>query len=348
MGADRESFLRRWQRRAVTFPLILVGAGLVLSLLPLLLGVAVAIDLVKRSRFAWVRALAFVVVYFVWEIWGVTCLWAIWLGTAFGLASGLFGRANARLQALWGTSIYWVFEFIYGLRTEVHGEVPPPGAGPLIVFFRHSSSADTVLPLWLLAYPRGYRLRYVLKAELLFDPCIDICGQRLPNCFVRRGKGDAAAEVARITALLPGITSTDAVVIYPEGTRFTPEKRARAIERLEQRGPAAALALSLSRSLTRSLSPLRAGPLALLEHNEGAHLVVVSHTGLEAVGSFRDLTRGGLIGKTVHLHVATVPFSEIPRDPTGQAELVARLWTFVDQFIIQHSIEPAPEERGSR
>ena len=40
------------------------------------------------------------------------------------------------------------------------------------------------------------RLRYVLKHELRWDPCLDIVGWRLPNAFVRRGAQDTAGDVA--------------------------------------------------------------------------------------------------------------------------------------------------------
>ena len=57
---------------------------------------------------------------------------------------------------------------------------------------------DTVLPVVFFALPTGVRLRYVLKRELLFDPCLDIVGQRLPNYFARRGAGATEQEVAGV------------------------------------------------------------------------------------------------------------------------------------------------------
>lgn len=332
----RERLATRWARRALTIPLILVGAAVVLPLLPALLVLTLGLDAVRRSRLSLSRALVFVGVYFVWELWGLVSLLAL---TPLIVSKDLFLRANARLQAMWGASIYRAFEIVYGLRTRVHGQVPTAGRGPLLVFFRHASSADTMLPFWLLGSPHGYRLRYVLKAELLYDPCIDLSCQRLPNCFVRRRSGDAAAEVARITALLEGMTPSDALIIYPEGTRFTPERRARALARLEAEGEA----LSLARSLTNTLSPLRAGPLALLAQNKGADLVVVGHTGLEPAGSFEDLVRGGLVGNAVEVCITTVPASELPADPEGQAALLARLWIEVDRFIAREG-----SSQGSR
>jgi hypothetical protein len=61
---------------------------------------------------------------------------------------------------------------------------------PVIVFLRYASVADTLLPAVFLANPNGLKLRYVLKHELLLDPCLDIVGNRLPNSFVQRSAGD--------------------------------------------------------------------------------------------------------------------------------------------------------------
>ena len=79
---------------------------------------------------------------------------------------------------------------IFGITIEVEG-TDELRDGPIIVFLRHSSVADTLLPAVFIANPNGLKLRYVLKHELLWDPCLDIVGNRLPNSFVRRGSGDS-------------------------------------------------------------------------------------------------------------------------------------------------------------
>ena len=48
------------------------------------------------------------------------------------------------------------------------------------------------------AIPHQVRLRYVLKRELLLDPCLDIVGNRLPNCFVARSGADAQADIDKV------------------------------------------------------------------------------------------------------------------------------------------------------
>ena len=59
----------------------------------------------------------------------------------------------------------------------------------------------------------------------------------MPNYFLDRRSTDAAAEVEQVRALGRELGEGDGVLIYPEGTRFTPEKRERAIEILRRRFP---------------------------------------------------------------------------------------------------------------
>ena len=113
--------------------------------------------------------------------------------------------------------------------------------------------------------PVHHRLRYVLKRELLWDPCLDIVGHRLPNCFIERGAKISAPEIERIRGLAQDLGPTDGVLIYPEGTRFTPERREAVLARIEARGDTALL--ERARALQNVLPPRLGGSLALLEES---------------------------------------------------------------------------------
>ena len=45
------------------------------------------------------------------------------------------------------------------------------------------------------------RPRYVLKDDLLIDPCLDIVGNRLPNHFLDRFPHDGAVELGLLEAM---------------------------------------------------------------------------------------------------------------------------------------------------
>ena len=67
--------------------------------------------------------------------------------------------------------------------------------GPIVLFMNHASVIDTLLPVELVCRRHGMRLRYVLKKELLVDPCLDIVGLRVPNHFLDREAADGSLEL---------------------------------------------------------------------------------------------------------------------------------------------------------
>ncbi len=68
-------------------------------------------------------------------------------------------------------------------------------AGDAIVLSRHASLGDSLLSGWALATELRLQPRYVLKKELLFDPCLDIVGLRVPNHFLDREASDGSVEL---------------------------------------------------------------------------------------------------------------------------------------------------------
>ena len=183
---------------------------------------------------------------------------------------------------------------------------------------------DTVLPVVFFALPTGVRLRYVLKRELLFDPCLDIVGQRLPNYFARRGAGATEQEVAGVVKLLTTMPNHHGLLLYPEGTRFSESKRRAVLTRLREKQDDNALARAQG---WPSLLPPRPGGLrGVLAHNPGRDLLLLAHRGFEKSASFSELFNGSWLDTTVQLHFWRVPFADIPKDPEAQVEFINGLW----------------------
>src|SRR5690606_22795993 len=105
---------------------------------------------------------------------------------------------------------------------------PGEGDRPLIVLSRHAGPGDALILVHHLLTDHRRRPRVVMKAALQLDPCIDIVANRMPNAFVSPG-GRAAEDIGRLAA---GLGPRDALVLFPEGGNFTPERRRRAIRRL--------------------------------------------------------------------------------------------------------------------
>ncbi|MFM8302929.1 MAG: 1-acyl-sn-glycerol-3-phosphate acyltransferase [Actinomycetota bacterium] len=270
-------------RRFLSVPgLYLLGIALVLAL-PLWLPITLAVDLVTAPRRLPRTRLMGFAVWWAWlEIMGLT--YAGWLF--------LTGRAHA-LPANFALQRWWANGLVVGLRLTCrltleprHLEVLTPG--PVIVLPRHASLADALLSAWFVTRP-GLLPRYVLKRELLVDPCLDVAGNRIPNHFLDRQAVDSQPELDAIRALATEVDGPDdCMVIFPEGTRANPEKRARGLARIAERSPERAARLGALRHLN---PPRPAGTLAVLDGAPDADVVIMAHAGFEGLDTFGGILK---------------------------------------------------------
>jgi len=216
---------------------------------------------------------------------------------------------------------------------------PPSIRGPLLVFMRHASTADTILTSVLLTHRHGVDFRHVIKRELRWDPCLDVMGNRLPNYFVDRESPDSAAEIAGVQRLARDLGPRDGVLLYPEGTRFTPEKRARILERLQQRGEQSLL--ERARALSHVLPPRFGGALGLLDAAPDTDVLFCAHVGFDGIQSFHEFLRGGLVHRTVSVVYWRVPAAEIPHDRDARIDWLFAWWSRIDRWVQEHAEDPA-------
>lgn len=320
--------LETLRRRLVTLPTVLLLTVLLVGLLPLWLVLALGFDLVRWLRrklpFAVTRLTLFAAVYLISEVLGVLALGAAWVIAGFG--SGRRARllgATYAIQRTWVGLLLGAVKRLYGVRIEVTGEEalgPAPG-GPVLVLMQHTSLIDTLLPTTYLTARRGLKLRWVLKKELLVDPCLDIAGLRLPNAFVSRDGSETDKALAEVRALAADLPPDEGVLIYPEGTRFTPSKKKRALERLAASSPGL---VPRAEALKRVLPPRLGGALALLETAREADVVLVGHVGFEGLATLGSVLTGTLVGRVVRLRFWRIPRAAVP---TEREALVAWLWS---------------------
>ena len=184
--------------------------------------------------------------------------------------------------------------------------------------------------------PHGIRLRYVLKRELLSDPCLDVAGNRLPNYFVDRESANTGQELDGIRRLAHELGPLDGVLIYPEGTRFTKAKQARALEKLSGGDPTI---YSRAKSLRHVLPPRPGGTLALLDAAHSADVVVITHHGLDGFAHLRDIWEGTMVDTTIRVAIWRVPRSELPEEPAEQLSWLYDIWERVDDWIDARAAE---------
>ena len=116
--------------------------------------------------------------------------------------------------------------------------------GNAVVLARHASLADSLLSGWVFSNVAALRPRYVLKRELLFDPCLDIVGLRVPNHFLDRQAADSTVELDALRELGGHVGAGSVGVIFAEGTRSNDVKRARALEKIGEGDPERAARLA--------------------------------------------------------------------------------------------------------
>jgi len=317
-------------RRALTIPGYAAGWVLCVASAPIWIPLAALVDLVRRSPGVALRSGAMTTLYFTCELFGMAASFGVWWWKLVARPDReRWVRANYALEALWGTALLVGMKHVFGLRIHVEGEQSLDG-GPILLLLRHASTADTVLAAGLVTRRHGIDLRYVLKKELLWDPCLDIVGHRTPNVFVDRASDDPSEETRRVRLLAEGLGPGEGALIYPEGTRFSVDKRRRIIERLEQRGDPEAVAYA--RSLERVLPPRPAGTLALLDAAPHADVVICAHTGFEHTASLAAIWNGGLVHAHIRVQLRRIPRAAIPQDDAERIAWLREEWRHVDAW----------------
>lgn len=325
----QEALLRCLRRRALTIPAVVLGFVVALALLPWLLCAAVVVDALRaagRRTWASVRLVLFGVGYLGTEVFGLAMLAGVWLSS--------LGRPQIRAARTWPvqrryTAMHFAsVKWLFSLRFVVEGAALA-APGPLLVLVRHASIVDTLVPAVFLANVHHLRLRYVLKKELLVDPCLDVAGHWIPNHFVARDGADSAREVAKVRALKSGLGADEGVLLYPEGTRFTKAKQRRALEKLAG-DPAA---LERAQRLRHLLPPKPGGVLALLDAQPACDVLFVGHHGLEGFARIADIWRGALVGRTVTVRFWREPAASIPEGDDARLAWLAERWQRLDDWL---------------
>jgi 1-acyl-sn-glycerol-3-phosphate acyltransferase len=331
-----ETSWARWGRRALTIPAYLSLGILSLGLLPATVLVALAIDGIRRTgRLVTVRCALGITLYFACEAMGILASFVLWIANAVWPSADRdrWVTWNLMLQRVWARALFAGAIRLFGMRVEVTG-VEMVGRGPLFLFARHASTLDTLLPAVFVSQPRKLRLGHVMKRELLWDPCLDIVGQRTRNAFVRRGSGEREKEIALLRGLAAALGERDGVLLFPEGTRFTSAKRERALAQLRAAGQSERLARV--QRLRWVLPPRRGGAVALLETRPDVDVAFLAHVGFEGTASLNDIWRGRLIGRTVRLLFWRVPSAEIPRTNDERIVWLDGQWERVDAWVATH------------
>ena len=316
---------RRLRRRLVTFPAMAAALVLVWALSPALFVAAGLADLARGGRgFVTIRLVVFAMAFVVIENLGLLRLLATGATTRAGTPARL-ARTYAA-QRFYTGALLAAVKVIFQLKFVVEdGELA--ATGPYVVFMRHAAVVDVLVPGGFIANAHEIELRYILKRELLVEPALDLAGNWIPNHFVDRSGADTKTELAAIAALKAGLGPRQAVLVYPEGTRFSPALRASLLGKLEGEP------LARAKELTHLLPIRPGGALTLLAAPPTCDVVFVGHHGLEGLTRVRDVWRKGLLGQTITVKFWRVPAAEIPAGDDARLRWLHGHWRRVDAWL---------------
>ena len=325
----------KYRRRLKSVPALFVVFSLTWGLLPLLITVAISFDLIRRRGLPHTRLTLFGAWWLAMELLGVITAFFLWIAFAPGgrLLNKRSQRSHSQLQSLWARSLAFGARYTIGLRWSVIGSECLVPRGPLVVLARHGSQGDALLTAALLSR-EGRRLRFVLKKQLLADPCLDIVGHRIPNYFVNRDSFDNRDELTNISKLAKDIGDDEALVIFPEGTRFSPTKLVNAISALDATAPSRAKS---ARKLNRVLPIRTAGTLSALSVT-AADIVFCNHVGIQDISSFSQLRDSVPLKATLRFKLWRCSRPEVP--PISKEEdfvdWLDQQWVKVDEWVSEN------------
>jgi len=329
--------------------LMTLAGVLTTALTPAVAPVLFVFDLVTgHPRGRRVRVWLLVVATIWCELLGVVRAGLLWLTHLGGRRNpDGYAAANYRLEFWWCARHLGNLGRYAGVTVDMPD--PSPLLGPRsIIISRHSSHIDAIVPLIVLG--RVGRLpRYTLKEDLKWAPAMDLVGDRTPNVWINRAPELGSPmfdEIERLAETMPGDASA---VIFPEGTFRTPERHARAIERLARTRPDLARRAD---GLRYVLPPRPAGTQALLRGAPDADLVVLANVGTEHRSSIAEIIDTINEPHPIVVHGTRYKRSTVPDDPDAFAGWLIDRWLEMDEWIhdrvLDRSSAPAGQQSPTR
>lgn len=295
----------------------------------------VADKVTGQPRLRRVRLAALVIGALVIELIGMIASLVVWVASGFGLLGtprwrwqlhrGLMGRYTRTMLGwiVWvvGTTLEW----------RDHASL---SQGPVIVFARHTSFFDALIPATVLSQRNSLLAHHVLAQGLRYSPCLDIVGHRFPNRFIRRTPGEGSSELVHLREIGALLDERSAGVIFPEGTFRNPDRFERSLTRLRQRQPELA---DRAESLTHVLPPRANGSYALLQGAPDADIVVCTNTGLESFGSIKDIIDAPFSDAPVIVETWRIARSDMPSDDIDTfTEWLFTTYESIDTWVDQN------------
>lgn len=319
-------------RRLVLAPLALALCLAIVAISPLLLAASAIADLFLPGNWRTLRLVTFLVSYVALEVAGLLAMFGLWVVSGFGIAlrSSRIQAAHYWFMRWWLRTMDRIVRKVFRMRILIEDR-PTPRAGPILVFCRHAGPGNSLLLIGTILVGYKRRPRIVMLAKLQWEPLYDVMLNRVPNRFIRHDPARRDLYVDAIAALADGLGDEDAFVLFPEGKDFTPRVRLRAIDYL--RGKGHLRSAERAEKMTYVLPPRHNGVMAAMESARDADIVLVAHSVLEDVGSFKELWSRIPLEHPIHARYWRIPPAEVPRDRDEVIEWLFGWWERIDAWI---------------
>lgn len=137
----------------------------------------------------------------------------------------------ARWQVLFmGGSVFAAIGLLMRLKISFdlpRRTAPGPSTEPLIIIANHRSFLDIAVVMAYLRRMEHYNIRWVLKRNLRYAPFMGASCKTTGCAFVARDKSGQDKDVIVRECAISALEDGASVIMFPEGTRFTPRKARR-------------------------------------------------------------------------------------------------------------------------
>lgn len=324
-------------RRGVVAPAVVGLTVLVWLTLPLWLLAAAVLSPLLPGHWRALRLLWLAIVYLTCESLLLATMLGLWFASGFGRRIRTPYFEGIHYDLVQGTLGLVFVEARRVLRLEIVPQGPAPDANPgrpILVCCRHAGPGDSFTLIHTLMAWYAREPRVVLKDTLAWDPMIDVVLRRIPARFISPDPASGEDLESQIATLATGLDEDDALVIFPEGGNFTPERRDRAIARL--RGLGLHRMAERAESMGQVLAPRPGGVLAALDAAPEADVVMVAHTGLDHLLTVADVWRELPMDKRLVMRWWQVPRAEIPQGRDARIEWLYDWWQAIDDWVVEH------------
>ncbi|WP_146063509.1 hypothetical protein [Streptomyces sp. SM11] len=253
---------------------------------------------------------------------------------AFDRLTALAATRFARIAMAWARA---------GIAFEGPLALPDRGA-PVVVLARHAGILNTQLALSVASVVLRRSPRGIAKRCVAIDPGLRALLRGEPLELFRWHRAGRAAALAQLAISGAQLTNREVLCLFPEGTNLTAKRRASAIASVRSReGGAAAYE---AEAMSCVMPPHLAGALAVLRAAPTAQVLVLAHTGLEDLLSWR-LPEGYPPGDGSMLRMRWWSFrpGEVPREAGELARWLQTRWRAIDDWILLARSET--DERGT-